>query len=127
MKDLSFEEECDLRAVHKNVRHIVVEVLWGNYRAEKILTDDEEVEKIKDQVVRRINFEKYGVKSLLKNMTLLEELAKANTIYVLNHVYKLTPVNDTKTKLTNVNYNRFNRVGLKRIDTQKNQDPREVK
>lgn len=127
MEDLSFEEEYEIRAIQKNVRNVVIKVLYENYRAEDILQNEEQVQAIKDQVLSRINVEKYGIKKLLKNIPLLEELAKSNTVLVLNHVYKLTPVNDTKTKLANLNYNRFMRVGLKQIDTQKNQDPKGTK
>ena len=127
MEDLSFEEEYEIRAIQKNVRNVIIKVLYENYRAEDILQNEEQVQAIKDQVLSRINVEKYGIKKLLKNIPLLEELAKSNTVHVLNHIYKLTPVNDTKTKLENLNYNRFMRVVLKQIDKQKNQNPKGTK
>ena len=37
MEDLSFEEEYEIRAIQKNVRNVIIKVLYENYRAEDIL------------------------------------------------------------------------------------------
>lgn len=118
MENNAFEEsdffgiKSDNLLLEKNVINVINEALWKNFDAPEFAKDEAKIDSIKEQVIRKINVEKYGLQNLLKNKKLLTELTKEIANQILERRYGLKPKNKASNKLSQFDNNNF-KVGLK--------------
>lgn len=99
--------------IHRFVRGLVIDILWEGYKAINILENEDEIEKITNTIIRKININKYGIDKLLEDKDMFKQLVKDNLVLLMKYSYKIKPVIDMSNKLYNCNYDRFYKIGLK--------------